>query len=447
MIIHVLISAWLVVEFDGAYTEGSPAPTEINALVVVDKDETLIDVKMERSTSFILYMLYRDYDSSYGQNESNNSSPENSSTNDEGDGDNNPTDDSLESKEDKTSPKEWLKLGRNSIFFAMVFLIISEIMVISSIRFSTIIRVFAWTCLMIGFTIVLPSTYLLDLAGEDGDEDAQFDEELSQKNFVESTETGSMVHESNIFDSELILRGIKFNLEYSGYDLGLVEPEEYAELRAEVPQNNSSLTDSYVKFESILELEYGKNLPSLFIIPFSWYLIPARPRKNKSPNIVTKPLSNNDVPMMWEVNEQGLPGTGQVTQEEMATLLDLCEVSLGAYQDGKLAGFVLCLLPKTEYGSLNYAWFNQRYDQFIYVDRIAVAKDSRNSGIGTLLYQQVFSYAREHNIPVTAEVSLKPSNEGSDRFHLRHGFVTVGELDHGDKAVTMYINDKKPEDD
>ena len=158
-------------------------------------------------------------------------------------------------------------------------------------------------------------------------------------------------------------------------------------------------------------------------------------------------LSHNDVPMMWEINEQGLPGTGQVTQAEMANLLELSEVSLGAYQDGTLIGFVLCLLPKTEYGSLNYAWFNQRYDQFIYVDRIAVAKDSRNSGIGTLLYQQVFDYASQHGIPVTAEVSLKPSNEGSDRFHLRHGFVTVGELDHGAKAVTMYIKDKKPEDD
>lgn len=161
----------------------------------------------------------------------------------------------------------------------------------------------------------------------------------------------------------------------------------------------------------------------------------------------TAPLVLNDVPMMWEINEQGLPGTGQVTQEEMAVLLALSEVSLGAYQDGKLIGFVLCLLPKIEYGSLNYAWFNQRYDQFIYVDRIAVARDSRNSGIGTLLYQQVFDYATQHGIPVTAEVSLKPSNEGSDRFHLRHGFVTVGKLDHGGKAVTMYIKDKKPEDD
>ena len=111
---------------------------------------------------------------------------------------------------------------------------------------------------------------------------------------------------------------------------------------------------------------------------------------------------------MLEINEQGLPGTGKINLEEMEKLLELSELSLGVFDGKKLLGFVLCLLPKTEYGSLNYAWFNQRYDQFIYVDRIAVAKDSRNSGIGTLLYQQVFDYASQHSIPVTAEVSLKP---------------------------------------
>ena len=158
-------------------------------------------------------------------------------------------------------------------------------------------------------------------------------------------------------------------------------------------------------------------------------------------------LTPEDVPRMVVINEQGLPGTGKVSEAEMADLLSLSELAFGYEEDNVLNGFVLCLLPKTRYGSLNYAWFNQRYDQFIYVDRIAVARDSRNSGIGTLLYQQVFDYATKHGIPVTAEVSLKPSNEGSDRFHLRHGFVTVGELDHGHKAVTMYIKDKKPEDD
>ena len=158
-------------------------------------------------------------------------------------------------------------------------------------------------------------------------------------------------------------------------------------------------------------------------------------------------LGISEVPMMWQINEQGLPGTGQVNPKEMENLLELSELSLGVFEDKKLLGFVICLLPKTEYGSLNYAWFNERYDEFIYVDRIAVAADSRNQGIGSMLYEKVFEYANSNNIPVTAEVSLRPSNVGSDRFHLRHDFTAVGELDHGNKAVTMYIKHFPRSDD
>ena len=138
-----------------------------------------------------------------------------------------------------------------------------------------------------------------------------------------------------------------------------------------------------------------------------------------------KQLEIENIPAMWEINEQGLPGTGQVTEHEMTDLLELSELKLGAYQDGKLLGFVICLLPNTEYGSLNYAWFNERYDEFIYVDRIAVATKFRNQSIGSMLYDKVFEYAQKNSIPVTAEVSLRPSNVGYDRFHLRHDYSAV----------------------
>ena len=142
---------------------------------------------------------------------------------------------------------------------------------------------------------------------------------------------------------------------------------------------------------------------------------------------------------MWEINEQGLPGTGKVSLDEMKNLLNISELSVGAFEDDSLLGFVICLLPNTAYGSLNYAWFNQRFENFIYVDRIAVDEKYRNQGIGQALYDTVFDYASEHQLPVTAEVSLRPQNLGSDRFHLRHGFSAIAEVDHGDKAVTMYI--------
>ena len=144
---------------------------------------------------------------------------------------------------------------------------------------------------------------------------------------------------------------------------------------------------------------------------------------------------------MWEINEQGLPGTGKVSVEQMGVLLQLSDLCIGAYIDETLVGFVLCLYPKKDYSSQNYAWFNERYNQFIYVDRIAISTQHRNKKIGTELYEKVLELATKKQIPITAEVSLRPPNEGSDRFHLRHGFSSVGEFHQSGKSVTMYIRE------
>ena len=153
-------------------------------------------------------------------------------------------------------------------------------------------------------------------------------------------------------------------------------------------------------------------------------------------------LTADDVDAAWQINEQGLPGTGRVSHEEMADLFSLSELAIGMFEGDVLRGFVLCLLPRTRYGSLNYAWFNERYDTFLYVDRIAVDQDHRDSGIGTLLYRRVIEHAAQQALPVTAEVSLKPTNPGSIRFHLRRGYTEFGNYEHGEKAVTMMLREQ-----
>ncbi len=150
-------------------------------------------------------------------------------------------------------------------------------------------------------------------------------------------------------------------------------------------------------------------------------------------------LTLADVEAMWVINEEGLPGTGQVTGDEMATLLGFASLAVGAFEGGRMLGFVICLPPATAYGSLNYAWFNERYEAFLYVDRIAVAEAHRNEGIGSMLYEHVARHAGEQNIPVAAEVNLEPPNPGSVRFHHRFGFEEVGVLRHEKKAVTMFL--------
>ena len=150
-------------------------------------------------------------------------------------------------------------------------------------------------------------------------------------------------------------------------------------------------------------------------------------------------LTNDDVEAMWVINEEGLPGTGQVSPSELEALLNLASLAVGAFEENLMLGFVICLPPQTSYGSLNYAWFNQRYDDFLYVDRIAVTSTHRSRGVGSALYTRVIACANEQAVPVAAEVNLAPPNPGSVRFHHRFNFVEVGTLDHGKKTVTMFL--------
>jgi len=156
-------------------------------------------------------------------------------------------------------------------------------------------------------------------------------------------------------------------------------------------------------------------------------------------DIGVRNLADSEAEVIWAINEEGLPGTGKVSQQEIKALLEFSSLSIGAYLEDRLVGFVICLPPNTDYGSLNYAWFNQRYDKFLYVDRIAVSVESQNQNIGSILYEHVKKQAEEMGVPVTAEVNIYPPNPGSMRFHDRHGFEQVGVLDHDEKSVALFV--------
>ena len=150
-------------------------------------------------------------------------------------------------------------------------------------------------------------------------------------------------------------------------------------------------------------------------------------------------LQISDSSSIWEINEQGLPGTGKVSEQEILDLLNYSSLSIGLFDSNSLLGFVICLPPKTAYGSLNYLWFNERYDDFLYVDRIAVSTANRNQKIGSKLYQVVTDTASKLGVPIAAEVNLRPPNPDSVRFHQRHGFTEIGQFEHGQKAVIMML--------
>ena len=155
--------------------------------------------------------------------------------------------------------------------------------------------------------------------------------------------------------------------------------------------------------------------------------------------LTLQPLSPQYAEDMWRINEQGLPGVGEVNPSQLEALVHWSVFTLGAFEEEKLVGFVICLPPGTAYQSLNYRWFDTRYSSFLYVDRIAVGEAHRNRGVGSMLYEEVHHQAKNEGIPVAAEVNLVPLNAGSMRFHERQGYAEVGVLEHPTYTVTMMM--------
>lgn len=132
------------------------------------------------------------------------------------------------------------------------------------------------------------------------------------------------------------------------------------------------------------------------------------------------------------INNTNVPAVSEATADELAHIFGQSSIALAVDDDaGHLAGFCLVLRPGADYKSMNYRWFSERYDDFVYLDRVAFDAASQSRGWGAAMYAEV---ERRANSPwFTLEVNLRPRNDGSLRFHHRLGFQEVGqqETDYG----------------
>jgi uncharacterized protein len=133
-----------------------------------------------------------------------------------------------------------------------------------------------------------------------------------------------------------------------------------------------------------------------------------------------------DLPAMLTINQHNLPAVGELDAERLAALVVMSSMSLVVEaDDGQIAGFCIVLPPGTTYGSTNYTWFCERYSDFMYLDRVAIAESHRSRGLGAELYREVERRAEAQWFLL--EVNTRPRNDGSLRFHAREGFEEVAE--------------------
>lgn len=153
-------------------------------------------------------------------------------------------------------------------------------------------------------------------------------------------------------------------------------------------------------------------------------------------------VTAGDLSALHPLNEANVPAVSPLTRDQFKWFLQHADYIRLAEIDGAVAGFLLALRPGSGYTSPNYTWFESRYDDFLYIDRLAVDVPWRRRGVASALYADVERRAQALGVPLLAcEVNLRPRNEGSLAFHARHGFAEAGqqETEGGSKRVSMLI--------
>lgn len=107
--------------------------------------------------------------------------------------------------------------------------------------------------------------------------------------------------------------------------------------------------------------------------------------------------------------------------------------------DHVIGAFLIAFREGADYDSVNYQWFEHHFDHFLYVDRVVVDIPARGGGLGDLIYDAIFAYARANKIErVTAEIDIEPANPISLAFHEKYGFKEVGRQEvQGTKIVSL----------
>jgi predicted GNAT superfamily acetyltransferase len=153
-----------------------------------------------------------------------------------------------------------------------------------------------------------------------------------------------------------------------------------------------------------------------------------------------RPVSGADLPGVLDLNNAAVPAVNELSAEDLAWFSEHATLFEVAVDDAGLVGFLVGLTEGSAYGSANYAWFGDRYERFVYVDRIVVAERARGQGIARRLYDRLAAVGAAAGAAVMlAEVNLRPRNDVSLGFHERYGFRPVGEQDTegGAKRVVM----------
>lgn len=164
--------------------------------------------------------------------------------------------------------------------------------------------------------------------------------------------------------------------------------------------------------------------------------------EGKEGNRVMRDAKEEDFSEILRLNEESVHFLSLMDMEKLVRLDREAAFHKVITIDDKVRCFCLAFREGAPYESVNYRWFQDHFDVFLYVDRVVVDQDIQNEGLGKLMYEEVFKFAKANNAKrVTAEIDVVPENPVSLKFHDLYGFKEVGrqEVYNGAKVVSLRV--------
>ncbi len=157
-------------------------------------------------------------------------------------------------------------------------------------------------------------------------------------------------------------------------------------------------------------------------------------------SVLVRDVQDSDIETILQLNEEFVEYLAPMNAVECAEYRRSANYFRVVDLNGAIAGFLIAYEPAASYDSVNYNWFSDKYEDFIYVDRIVIAADQQGKQFGRLFYDDVKAFARERGrARITCEYNSEPMNYGSQKFHAAYGFEEVGRLwlNDGKKQVSL----------
>ena len=153
------------------------------------------------------------------------------------------------------------------------------------------------------------------------------------------------------------------------------------------------------------------------------------------------PATHSDLEFVLSLNQRSLNAVSGLDLKKINRFLKVSSYFKIFLIENTPVGFLIGLLPGKDYQSENYIWLNNRYESFIYVDRVIIDPEYRSQGLGSLFYEDLLTSFRNKVGSILCEVNIKPFNKQSINFHKKYGFKIIGKQDteNGTKRVSYMM--------